>query len=250
MSSENFVSNSLSRKQFQNILELFQDSDRKLGDDRNQIKIVQFEGRKLVVKSFKIPNAINRIVYRFFRKSKAERSYLNALYLKSRNLGTPEPLAYLEEIGPARFHQSYYVSEFVEHDFTFRELAADDTIKNKKEILKAFTQFIYQLHEANVYFLDNSPGNTLILISGNEYKFYLVDLNRMKFYDIPVKDRLKNFERLSPQKWMFDIMGAEYARLSQLDPEETINTMWNHVQAFQDHFQNKKKWKKRLKKIS
>lgn len=249
MRSEKFVSSTLSRKQFQKILELFHDSNDKLGDDRNQIKIVEFESEKLVVKSFKTPNAINKIAYRFFRKSKAARSYFNAQYLKKNGIGTPDPLAYLEELGPAGFYDSYYVSAYAVHDFTFRELINDDTINNKKEILEAFTRFMFKMHEAQIYFLDNSPGNTLISLKKDTYQFSLVDLNRMKFYNIPVADRLKNFERLSPKREMYEIMGAEYARLAQLDPQDTIDVMWNHVEKFQTKFHNKKKMKHRFKSL-
>ncbi|MFO8147067.1 MAG: Kdo domain containing protein, partial [Gillisia sp.] len=56
---------------------------------RNLLKIFEFEGEKINIKSFKIPNPVNKIVYRFFRKSKAERSFTYAEYLISKNIGTP-----------------------------------------------------------------------------------------------------------------------------------------------------------------
>ncbi|SCX89445.1 Lipopolysaccharide kinase (Kdo/WaaP) family protein [Nonlabens sp. Hel1_33_55] len=249
MRSEIFVSSTLSRKQFQTILELFHESDHKLGDDRNEIKIIEFEGKRLVVKSFKVPNIVNRIAYRFFRKSKAERSYLNANYLKEHGIGTPDPVAFLEYRSALGFYESYYVSEYTDHDFTFRELIHDSSIENKQGILEAFTQFVFKMHESQIYFLDNSPGNTLISIKEGSYEFELVDLNRMKFYEIPVTDRLKNFERLSPQKWMYDIMGATYAKLAGLEKDDTIETMWHHAKKFRQYFQNKKRLKKKFKKF-
>jgi serine/threonine protein kinase len=249
MASEKFVSSTLSRKQFQNILHSFQQSSQQLGDDRNTIRIVNFQGEQLVVKSFKVPNLINKIAYRFFRKSKAARSYLNAQYLISHNIGTPAPVAYLEKFDETGFRNSYYLSEYVSHDFTYRELINDDELKNKEEILKQFTQFIYRMHEAGIYFLDNSPGNTLIKKNSDGYEFFLVDLNRMKFYNIPYRDRLKNFERLSPQRWMYEIMGAEYARLSNQDPATTIQYMWDYTTKFQHKFLLKKSRKKKLKSI-
>ncbi len=249
MSNENFVSSSLSRKQFQEILDLFHDSKEQLGEDRNKIKRVSYKGQSLVVKSFKIPNAVNRIAYRFLRKSKAQRSYENATYLLQHQIGTPAPIAYLEQTTGLCFNGSYYVSVYEPHDFTFRELINDDTLEDKEQILIEFTRFIYQMHEAQIYFLDNSPGNTLIRKTENGYAFFLVDLNRMKFYDIPVSDRLKNFERLSPQRWMYEIMGTEYARLIKMDTAQTINTMWDHVQQFQRKFHKKKEIKQRLKAL-
>ena len=42
---------------------------------RNTIKLFEVYGVTLNIKSFKIPNLINSIIYKFFRKSKARRSY-------------------------------------------------------------------------------------------------------------------------------------------------------------------------------
>ncbi|AZQ43754.1 lipopolysaccharide kinase InaA family protein [Nonlabens ponticola] len=246
---ERFESITLSRKRVHHILQNFKKSSQQLGDDRNAIRIVEDKGKKLVVKSFKIPNAVNKLAYRFLRDSKAKRSYENAVYLQQHNIGTPAPLAYLERVDTLSFKDSYYISEYAEHDYTYRELINDNTIENKEEVLKAFTAFMFKMHEAHIYFLDHSPGNTLIKKVGDSYEFFLVDLNRMKFYDIPYEDRLKNFERLSPKKWMYDIMGAEYARLSGKDPAESIATMWSYTQKFQEKYHRKKRFKKKLKSI-
>lgn len=49
---------------------------------RNELRIMEFEGRKLVVKAFRRPHLINQFVYGIFRASKAKRSYDNALLLQ------------------------------------------------------------------------------------------------------------------------------------------------------------------------
>jgi hypothetical protein len=249
MSREKFVSSTLSRKRFQEILLLFNESTQQLGDDRNKIKIVTHDGKKLVVKSFKTPNFINKIAYRFFRKSKAARSYHNAQYLEKNGIGTPTPVAYLEQLSALGLHESYYVSTYTDHDFTYREITNDDELEDKENILIQFTQFMFKMHEAGIYFLDHSPGNTLIKKEGDQYQFYLVDLNRMKFYDIPYEDRLKNFERLSPKKWMYNIMGTEYARLTENESTTTIEIMWKYTQEFQEAFHKKKRMKKKIKGV-
>ena len=45
---------------------------------RNKIKIFDLDGTAVNIKSFKIPNLINMIDYKFFRKSKPKRSYAYA----------------------------------------------------------------------------------------------------------------------------------------------------------------------------
>ena len=38
-----------------------------LSDGRNQIRIYELDHKKINIKSFKLPNTINKVVYRFFR---------------------------------------------------------------------------------------------------------------------------------------------------------------------------------------
>ena len=216
--------------------------------DRNSLKLFNIGDETINVKSFKVPHLINKIAYKFFRSSKAERSFTYAHKLLENGILTPTPIAYFEE-ETILFGHSYYVSKHLKYDLTYRELTTEGIYKGNKEILAAFAKFTYTLHNKGIHFLDHSPGNTLITKEGEMYHFSLVDLNRMKFYDIPYEDRLKNFERLSPKKWMYEIMGKEYARISGQDVEYTIETMWKHTQDFQEAFHKKKRLKKKLKGI-
>jgi len=59
---------------------------------RNSLKLFRLEEKVFNVKSFKIPNFINQIAYRFFRKSKAQRSFEYAKILESLDIGTPQPM--------------------------------------------------------------------------------------------------------------------------------------------------------------
>ena len=40
---------------------------------RNELRLMRYQGVELVVKSFQIPNLVNRIAYGLFRSSKAQR---------------------------------------------------------------------------------------------------------------------------------------------------------------------------------
>ena len=73
---------------------------------RNSIKKKTLENGKIAtIKSFKIPNIVNKYVYRFFRKSKAERSYQYAKKLIDLGIDTTFTLyegmghAYIDHIG-------------------------------------------------------------------------------------------------------------------------------------------------------
>ncbi|HEA30836.1 MAG TPA: Kdo domain containing protein [Leeuwenhoekiella sp.] len=216
------------------------------GGDRNTIKNFDFEGKKIIIKSFKIPNLVNKIAYRFFRKSKAQRSFEYASKLLEMGVGTPRPLAYAED-NQVLFNKSYYACDLLDYDLTYRDLVDNPKYARETEILKAFTRFTYALHEKDIHFLDHSPGNTLIVKEKQEYLFYLVDLNRMEFKPMDYATRIKNFSRLTPKKEMVKIMAKEYARLAGYEEQKTFKDMWNATENFQQKFQRKKRLKKKLK---
>ena len=63
-------------KELQEILENFDSKGTTfIAGNRNSIKLFEFENKTINVKSFKIPNFFNKIIYSFFRKSKAFRSF-------------------------------------------------------------------------------------------------------------------------------------------------------------------------------
>ncbi|MDH7447006.1 lipopolysaccharide kinase InaA family protein [Aquimarina sp. 2201CG14-23] len=218
-----------------------------LGDaERNVIKIAPLEDKKATIKSFRIPNVINQIAYRFFRKSKAERSYMYANKLLEAGIKTPFPIAYEIQTTPFLFKKSYYVSELIECDLTYRELTTDFSISDHEEILRAFTRFTYELHKHGINFLDHSPGNTLIKRTANGYDFYLVDLNRMEFGDMNFETRIKNFARLTIHESMIKVMSNEYAKCTGEKEAEIFKLMWQYTQEFQNRYHGKRKLKRKI----
>jgi len=234
-------------EKIEKILSDFSEKGKTLSSGRNTIKTFDLNGRSVNVKSFRIPNLINKFVYRFFRKSKAERSFSYAEYLLSREVGTPFPVAYAEECKWLTFGRSYYICDHLEYDFTFRDIKKFEDAAHQEAVLRAFTRFTYDLHEKNIEFLDHSPGNTLIQIDGEGFQFFLVDLNRMNFKRLDFKQRMKNFSRLTPNKEMIQIMANEYSQLTAWNENEVFETMWSYTQEFQEKFFRKKRLKKKLK---
>lgn len=228
-------------------IENFDSYTKILGDaERNIIKIVDIEGKKYTIKSFKIPNVVNQIAYRFFRKSKAERSYLYARRLLELGINTPFPVAYEIQTSTLFFKKSYYVSDLAECDLTYRELTTDFSIPDHEQILRAFTRFTYLLHQNGVNFLDHSPGNTLIKRINDGYEFYLVDLNRMVFGEMDFETRIKNFAKLTIHKSMIQVMSNEYAKCTGENEEKIFNLMWQYTKEFQEKFYRKIRIKKKI----
>ena len=215
---------------------------------RNMIKLFTVDGTTINIKSFKIPNIINQIAYKYFRKSKARRSYEYAVKLLQSGIGTPEPLAYVEHFNWLGLQTSFYASEHLQAELTFRELELQPDYPDHENILRQFTVFTYLLHQKGIEFLDHSPGNTLIKNEGNaRYSFYLVDLNRMNFHDAMSFDlRMKNFSRLTPKKELIEIMSDEYAKLYDKSYDAIFDKMCFYAEDFKIRLQRKKARKKKL----
>lgn len=212
---------------------------------RNVIKIITIDGIKYNIKAFKIPNLVNKIAYRFFRDSKAKRSFLYAQRLLKSGILTPTPEAYIEYKTPFSFGRSYYISKQLDYDFTIRRLIDEPECEDYDNILRQFTQFTFNLHERGIHFLDHSPGNTLIKKNGEHYDFYLVDLNRMEFKTLSYDERLNNFARLSPKDYMLDVISDEYASLIQKPHDEVKERMYFFSRKFSSSFKKKEAFKKK-----
>lgn len=235
------------KEKLDRIIETFDSSeDQILKEDRNTLKLFDVDGTLVNVKSFKVPNAFNQVIYKYFRKSKAQRSFEFANRLIKLQVGTPEPIAYYQDNSGLLFGRSYYISEQQDYDLTYRELTNDFAYPDYDAILRAFTRFTYSLHEKGVLFLDHSPGNTLIKKVGEDYNFYLVDLNRMEFKTLDFETRIKNFARLSTHKSMVEVMSDEYAKISGYNYDTIFNLMWKETEAFQEKFYRKRRLKKKL----
>lgn len=238
------------QKELVHIVENFSSEGQKFGNQkRNSLKTFTLGDETVNVKSFRVPHFINKIAYRFFRKSKAQRSFEFAHALLKKGIKTPYPIAYFQEKSGLFFGESYYISHHLKYDLTYRDLIHNKDYPDRDAILKAFTHFTFKLHENGVEFLDHSPGNTLIIKKDNgEYDFYLVDLNRMKFHDkMDYATRIKNFERLTPDKEMVRKMSQEYAVLIGKDFETVFKDMWAVTENFQKHHQRRRNLKKKLK---
>ncbi len=215
---------------------------------RNKIRLFPLGSMTVNVKSFKVPNIMNKVVYRFFRKSKARRSYEFANILLEKGIGTPQPIAYFENEGLFSLKDSYYMSEQMEADLTFRQLIEIPDYPEHEIILRQFTQFTYKLHELGIEFLDHTPGNTLIKKVGHEkYEFFLVDLNRMNFHShMSFTQRVVNMAKLTPEVLLVEVMSDEYAKLYGKPYNEVLSLMVKYTQYFSNRFYRKRRLKEKL----
>jgi hypothetical protein len=229
---------------FEAIRKIFAQDDHSIHKARNELKIIELDGIKTVVKAFKVPHLFNRIVYTFFRKGKAYKSYHNALRLEGLGISTPKPIALIEFYETGLLGESFFIAEYFEYDFTIRTPLLEP-LEDREAIFKAFAAYTYGLHQKGVWHLDYSPGNILIKRTSSGYQFSIVDINRMKFRSISALEGCENFNKLWASDEELEIMGREYARLSGFNVAVTIAQMKKHNDA------NKsiKNFKKRLKNL-
>lgn len=227
-----------------NLPELFEQNDQSIHKARNELKIIELHGLKTVIKSFKIPHILNRVVYTYFRSSKASKSYANAMTLKQLEISTPEPIGYAEFYSSNMLKNSYFITHHCPYDFTIRE-ALHHQVNNYQDVLRQFAVYTYDLHQKGVWHLDYSPGNILIQETSQGYLFNIVDINRMDFRPITPIQGCENFNKLWASDEDIIVMAKEYARLSGLDENIAISEMQRHNNA------NKrvKNFKKRIKAL-
>ena len=226
-----------------NILKNFKNEGVLVGHgNRNTVKYFEVDGLKFNFKSFKQHNIINRHVYKYYRKSKSRRSYEYAQMLLDKGFSTPKPIAFIENHDFIGVTSSYYVSEQLEDVFTLGDAFYNLDLPNREAIIKAYTNLIFQLHENGIIFIDNAAGNFLIKNLNGTYQIFMVDLNRMNFYDkIDINKRLHNFERLTNDLEIIQSISNEYALLSGQSPEFCYDKILD--------FTKKKAFKRKAKKI-
>jgi hypothetical protein len=216
---------------------------------RNTIKSNVLGDEKVNIKYFKKPGALKSVIYSFFRSTKAKRSFDYAMYLLKNNIPTPFPIAYIEERNSlGLLGDSYYICQQIDYDFTIRELIHDPLFPERDIILKQFTEFTFKMHQANVNFLDHSPGNTLIVKKDTgKYDFYLIDLNRMKFENLSIEARMDNFKKMWLSKTMVKVVAKAYAKLSHQPEEKLQAILLEKTIQFKRKITKKKYLKRKLK---
>ena len=211
---------------------------------RNIIKSLNLDGLNLNIKRFRKPIFLNRIVYSFFRGTKASKAYYNALKVIEKGFSTPAPVCYIEEYKCGLLGLSYFVSTQLSNVKEIREYYYSKA-DNDKALLSAFARYTAALHNGNILHMDYSPGNILISDDNGEYNFSLVDINRMQFSEVDINKGCENFCRLFEYDEAASFIAKEYAVTRGFDTDTCISL----VLKYKHDFERKKARKKRLKQI-
>lgn len=228
-------------------------------DERNRLFRIRHNGQPYIVKAFRRPNPVNSVAYVTVRRSKAARSFANALRLTALGIDTPRAAAYMEVRHGLRLAESYYVCR----DVASPQIRHWERRPDMDVMLDAFADDIVRLHLKGVWHKDFSPGNILVEGTAPPYRFHYIDLNRMRF---GVRDRrrlMSMFGRMHDLREMVADLGRRYglalerARCAGALPPsapEFMHTMAPDAAAAEaaaawDEFWGRMARKRRMKKI-
>lgn len=217
-----------------------------LHDGRNTIRAFDTHEGRYVVKKYKRPGLFNRIVYTFFRKSKARRAYEHALRLRALGIDSPEPLAWAETRHSGLLADAWFVSRYTDYiplcDAT-RRFPEPDTLT----LLTAFARFAATLHEKGILHEDFNHSNILYRIDplSGEYRFQLIDVNRMKFRrHVGERASIVNLRRLSCPGAAYLFVLETYSEARGWNVSDTLL----RGAVFRLLFGRRQRWKAELKR--
>lgn len=203
-----------------------------LHDGRNKIRhFKKYCKTTFVVKKFIRINFFNRLMYSFFRKSKAERSYENACKLIMKGVLTPEPIAYIERRKWLLLFDQYYICKYSSWN-SMSEIFSNDPVEETKFIVDKCVNFIADMHKKGILHFDLNPANILYNIGDDGIvSFSLIDLNRMSFLKRPsIGLLLKNLTRMTENDHMYGYIVYKYIYSMGLKPYGTIiRCMFNKI---------------------
>lgn len=226
----------------------FDNSGVVIQDNRNRVKIFQEpqDSQKVVVKSFERVTLANEFIYRFFRKSKAQRSFENAIELHQLGIKSPFPIAYIEDYSALALKRSFYISAYQEHQEVNDCLQEPDNTA----FLKAMGEFLFTLHQKNVFHYDLHISNMLVTKSmQGVYEFHLIDINRLKFETPSNTKRVKNLNRIFLPFDQYCVVIQSYADHAGINPFTLANKEMNFRVNHQLYTQNKRALKDFYKRL-
>ena len=229
--------------------ELFDREGEVLHAGRNTIKAFEAEGERLVVKRFKRPNLLRAVIYTFFRRSKARRSYEHAVRLRALGVDSPEPVAWSEYRRNGLITETYFVSR--RSDYAPLTAATERfPTSDSLPVLEAFARFTVRLHEKGICHEDFNQTNILWRHdeATGRYDFQLIDINRMKFLRRPLRpdECMINLRRLSCPAVAFLYILDRYAETRQWDMDDTLlrgtffRLLFGRRQQFKKRFRERK----------
>ncbi len=212
-----------------------------LHNGRNQVRRFRVNGREVVVKRYKRPHLIQRIVYTFFKPSKAERAYRYAAVLRAKGFDTPHEVSYIEKKSIGLFRDSYFVSLNCTYPPLSQVLRKRDFECRPADELAVY---LAELHEKGVLHGDLNLTNILYRTDGaGRYHFTLIDTNRSVFRESLTQDEcLENLKRITHNKALLRYVLLQYAQVRGWDARECVMRTFRHLLKFEQGKRRKRRF--------
>jgi hypothetical protein len=108
-------------------------------------------------------------------------------------------------------------------------------------------KFTVELHRQGVNHLDYTRRNVLITQQGSEYSFSIVDLNRIDFKSLSLRDRMKSLSRITSDSDLVKMMAKHYSASSDYDYDKCLHLLQYFVREHQKYWDTKRQLKRMLK---
>lgn len=213
------------RSFIERIPDVFEKEGRVIYTGRNLIKVMEApDGTVINVKRYHVPKGPNSLIYSLgIRKPKGERAFEYPMILEKKGIGTPTPIALIEErnaIGLLGY--TYLITLQCDNLHTLYEVG-DAVPGTYEKLSKALAHFAADMHNKKILHKDFTPGNVLWKQDEEGFHFIIVDINRMKFGEISVKEGLYNLRKFWGPKEFIRILVSEYAKVRDYSVDEAVD---------------------------
>ena len=201
--------------------------------NRNAIRRIVVEGEAFVVKEFCLPHRFNRFVYRWFRATKAARSFRNAEWFRAAGVGSPEPIGFCDTGSTLFIGHCYYVCRQSMLRYNFRDL--NDETPQLLEVLHAVGETAARMNDHGWWHKDFSGGNVLWDITSRGVAVELIDLNRLRIGTLSPERGVLNLAALRPPKsWRLPLVEG-YAAVRNADVDVCLQVLNDYLDRLPDN---------------
>lgn len=145
---------------------------------RNEIRRFEVEGVSVVVKKFS--NKPLKQLLSLFRRGKADKSYRHGCRLEQLGVLTPSPIGYVEQRAwSGMIREAYYLSSYIPYPSLVEVNPSEEHFD--RSLIGDFARFVAELHRLGVLHDDLNTGNVRCEQQAEGMRFWLIDINRMRF---------------------------------------------------------------------
>lgn len=222
---------------------IFDTDGETLYQGRNTVKRFMNGNDEWIVKRYKRPFFLQRLIYTFFKKSKAERAYLYARILLDKGIDTPEGIAYIEEKKYGLIRDCYFISTACNYPTVYPLLGGSDDYD--RHFADSLADFFVRMHEKGV--LHGDPNLNNILFHRDEkgnFRFVVIDTNRSVFKPSPtMQECLHNLMRVTHNRVLLRYLITHYAIRRGWNVEKSLNTVLKALDKFERRYKIKQMMK-------